>query len=170
MAASNPRPWHRPGAGVALVLVALLLPASVVLAGAPLGPSPTPAATPAAEKPPAPDSPRASVLSYLELARDRRWDEAARYLELSPADAARGPELAKRLKAVLDANVWIDPDEISPRPEGRKDDGLPPDIEELATIRGAGGARQPLRLVKEPGLEGGRWLFTRATVSRIDSQ
>jgi MscS family membrane protein len=170
MTVSNSRRWRRRVAATGLVLVVFVLSGSAGLAAPLPGPSTTPVATPAPEKPPAPDSPRESVLAYLELARQGRWKEAAGYLELPPGDAVRGPELAKRLKAVLDAHVWIDPEEISPRPEGRKDDGLPPDVDELATIRTAGGARQPVRIEKVPGPEGGRWLFTRATVSRIDDQ
>lgn len=152
----------------ATALGVLLTP--VLLADGPGPPPPVPASAPAPEDRPAPDSPRAAVVAYLELARAGRWEEAARYLELPAADASRGPELARRLKAVLDANVWLEPDDISPLPEGRTDDGLPQGVEELTTIPGAGGVRQPVRLLRRPGPEGASWLFTRATVGRIDAQ
>jgi MscS family membrane protein len=162
--------WRRHVAALGLLSAFGILLGAPGLAAAPTDPPPTPTVTPVPETSAASDSPRASVLSFLELARKGRWDEAARYLELPAADAARGPELARRLKAVLDAHVWLDPDEISPLPGGRQDDGLPPDVDELTTLPGAGGGRQPVRLVKRPEPEGGRWLFTRATVSRIDNQ
>jgi MscS family membrane protein len=158
------------------VFASALVPAFFVLLGclrlkaAPPDTPPAPAETPVPEEEVAPDSPREAVVTFLALAREGRWDEAARYLDLPAADAARGPELARRLKAVLDANTWIEPDEISPLAGGREDDGLPPGVEEITKIPAAGGRPQPVRLVKRPGPEGERWLFTRGTVGRIDAQ
>src|SRR5262245_48876748 len=55
------------------------------------------------------DSPRNAVLRYLALVRSEQLDEAARFLDLGGQDQARGPELARRLSAVLDRYVVIDP-------------------------------------------------------------
>lgn len=152
--------------GASVLALAVILGPPLRAAGPP---EPTPAAAEPADRP-SPDSPRAAVIAYLELARAGRWEEAARYLELPAADVSRGPELARRLKAILDAHVWLEPDDISALPEGRPDDGLPPGVEELTTLPSAGGVRQPVRLIRRSGPDGARWLFTRATVGRIDAQ
>src|SRR5690349_12250069 len=73
---------------------------------------------------PAPDSPRASVTRFLELCRAGAYSDAAQYLELGARDPAEGPELARKLKAVLDRNSWLDLDTISARPLGDEADGL----------------------------------------------
>jgi MscS family membrane protein len=116
----------------------------------------------------APDSPRASLSAYLDLCREGRHDAAARYLDLSPDSAGRGAELARRLKAVLDRHAWFDLDLISPRSGGDTEDGLPPGLEEIASIPGPGSVDEPVRLARRAGPEGARWVFTRGTVDRID--
>lgn len=114
-------------------------------------------------------SPRAAVVEYLELARAGRFDEAARFLDLPDPLAARGPELARQLKLVLDKRLWIDPSKLSPLPAGHPDDGLAGQIDEIGTIAGPGGPHEPVRLVRNEGPEGPAWRFSRGTVSRIPS-
>lgn len=126
---------------------------------------PPPAASPASGALPSPGSPRTSVVSFLELSRAGRWDEAARFLE-RPQVAGSPAALAERVKAVLDAYAWLDPSALSPLDEGKRDDGLPPDVEEIATFDVPGG-RLPVRLVRTDG-EGPSWIFDRATVTRLD--
>ena len=70
------------------------------------------------------DSPRASLSRFLDLCRAGDYARAARYLDLPPTDANRGPELAQHLKSVLDRYAWFDLDTISPLPGGNVDDGL----------------------------------------------
>jgi MscS family membrane protein len=129
------------------------------------------AAAPADEEEPlAQDSPRASVGQYLELSRSGRYDEAARYLDLrSAAQKARGAELARRLTAVLDRHVWIDLDALSPLAAGRADDGLPRGTDEVARIPGPSGKPEPVRIVHRRSGGAARWIFSRATVSRVDA-
>jgi MscS family membrane protein len=113
------------------------------------------------------DSPRASLSRFLDLCRAGDYARAARYLDLPPTDANQGPELARHLKSVLDRYAWFDLDTISPLPGGNVDDGLPPTVEEIAKIPGPGAANEPVRLVRhEDG--GTRWMFSQATVQRID--
>ncbi len=114
------------------------------------------------------DSPRASLSRFLNLCRSGDYAQAARYLDLPPTAANRGPELARHLKSVLDRHVWFDLDAISPLSGGNNQDGLPPGVEEIATIPGPGAEREPVRLVRHD--DGGtRWAFSRATVKRIDT-
>ena len=124
--------------GIAVALAAL--PLGITLAQAP----PTP--EPPSEV--APDSPRASLAAYLDLARRGRYAEAARYLSLPEGQAYRGPELARRLKAVLDRHLSIDLDSLSPLSEGNPVDGQPARVEQVGAIPVRDGGVQPVRLVK----------------------
>jgi MscS family membrane protein len=70
------------------------------------------------------------------LARD--YPRAAQYLDLralpSGTHAAQGAERARQLQIVLERTLWIDLTALSPLPEGRMDDGLPPFRERVGTI------------------------------------
>jgi MscS family membrane protein len=80
---------------------------------------------------------------------------------------ARGPALARELKAVLDRYLWVDMSLVSPLAIGDTTDGLPRGVEQIGFIPGPGGVRQPVRLTRSV-LEGEtQWRFSRATVSRI---
>jgi MscS family membrane protein len=118
-----------------------------------------------AEEAVASDSPRAALAAFLELCRAGEYAAAAAYLDLSAAGVRRGPELARRLKAVLDRQVWIDLDDVSALPAGDRDDGLRGGVEQVATIEATGGKTEPVRMVRRTG----GWIFSRATVARIDA-
>ena len=113
-------------------------------------------------------SPRAAVNRFLEAARDGRFAEAARYLDLAPgnppAEAARS---ARRLKAVLDRHHQIDLARVSGSVEGDTEDGLPGSIDELTRIP-TSGSPEPIRLLRKFDRPGGHWLFTRRTVEVVD--
>jgi MscS family membrane protein len=114
------------------------------------------------------DSPRASLARFLDLCRAGDFDQAARYLDLPPTETNHGSELARHLKSVLDRYVWFDLDTISPLPGGNLEDGLPPTVEEIASIPVPGARHEPVRLVRhDDGAD--RWVFARATVKRIDA-
>jgi MscS family membrane protein len=114
----------------------------------------------------APDSPRASVKSYLDLCRAGEYAEAAEYLDLAEPQKAQGPVLARKLKAVLDRQIWVKIEDISPASLGRDNDNLPPGVEEIGFVPGRSG-QEPVRLVRRRGPDGMRWLFSRSTVDRI---
>jgi MscS family membrane protein len=115
----------------------------------------------------APDSPRSTVAEFLGLTRAGRYDEAARFLELPAALAARGPELARKLRLVLDRELWIDVGKVSPLPTGHADDGLPPELEEIGSITGATGKPEPVRLIRRDRVESPTWVFSRTTVAHV---
>jgi MscS family membrane protein len=114
-----------------------------------------------------PASPRASLEQFLVLAREGRYADAAGYLDLPDSLIAEGGRLARELKLVLDRHVWFDLNEISPAAAGDTTDGLAPNVEQVASIAGMSGGRQPVRMVREGEGEDARWRFTRATVERV---
>jgi MscS family membrane protein len=117
--------------------------------------------------PPAADSPRASISAYLDLCRAGRYEEAGRYLAVPDTRAARAAELARRLKAVLDRHVWFDLEQLSPEPEGRRDDGLAPDTEDVGRVSSPGGRGEPVRLRRSAADR--IWQFGPSTVDRVDA-
>jgi len=115
----------------------------------------------------APDSPRASLRHYVELCRTGHFAEAARYLDLPPGKAVDGAGLARRLKAVLDRHMWLDVELASPLSSGNVADKLPVGVDELGLVPGLR-APEPVRLIRRPTAQGTIWVFTRATVDKID--
>jgi MscS family membrane protein len=114
------------------------------------------------------DSPRACVADFLSLCHRGRCAEAAKYLDVLPARIAEGPELARRLVAVLDRRVWIDLEDLSPRSEGKLDDRLPRDTDEVARLSTDASLISSIRIARRESPEGARWLFTRGTVEQIN--
>jgi MscS family membrane protein len=135
-----------------------------------------PAATPAPTPPPtpepateAPDSPRGSARRYLELAGVKGdYAGAARYLMLSADEKSRGPQLARRLRAVLERRLRVRLDALSPLPEGATDDSLPAGVDRVGEIPDGHGGEDPVFLVRTRDEQGTYWAFSPQTVSRID--
>ena len=151
------------------VLLVLTTPvvAQTPKARAPQAPSSAP---PEADPPPeeiANDSPAASVGAFFAAANRGRWEEAGRYLSLNAANAPRRRELAERLKGVLDSRRLIDVDSLSGASEGKLDDGLPSQVEQVAVLA-VEGKNQPVRLRRTFDKDGAYWEFSPMTVSRVD--
>ncbi len=160
------------------LLASLGLALALALASSPAfaAPAPAPALSaalaPAAsdEEEVALDSPRASVERFRRACEAGRYAEAAIYLDVPRAEAARAPELARMLNAVLSRRLWIEPDQLSPRSSGRRDDGLPTSTDEIGRIK-ANGHMEPVRLVRREARnadEEPRWIFAQSTVARVD--
>lgn len=166
---ANGARWPFRSVVAALVGVAL----SAVAHG--VAPSDAASATPrppvaAAEHPDfAPDSPRASIEDFLALCRQGRYDDAARHLGLAEGARARGPLLARHLKAVLDRHLWIDLEAVSGDAAGDTRDGLPPGMEQLGSIPTRSGRAEPVRLARVLNGDGPAWVFSPATVRRVDT-
>jgi MscS family membrane protein len=119
--------------------------------------------------PEAPDSPRASARAFIDLAaRKGDFKGAARYLQLPPGEEARGPESARRLRAVLERNLDIDLDALSPLPDGSAQDGLPQGVDTVGSVPDGRGGQDPVFVVRARDAAGAHWAFSRQTVSRID--
>ena len=156
-------------AAAARALVLVLCAAATAAAQA-AGPGPQGGASPAPAAPlVASDSPRAAVAAFLELTRDGRYDEAARYLAVPAPQQSEAPQLARRLKAVLDRHLWVDLESISPTSEGDLDDELPPGTDQLGVVPSRSGAPEPVQLVRRPGPDEPGWAFSAGTVSRINA-
>lgn len=123
--------------------------------------------------PPPTESPRGALFQYLKDARQARWDDAARALDLSDVlegeRKTRGPALARELKVVLDRTIWFDLDTVSDQPGGTIVEGLPEDVERLGTITTASGPVDiTMRRVHETD-SGSRlvWKFSPVLVERL---
>ncbi|MBN2371987.1 MAG: mechanosensitive ion channel [Vicinamibacteria bacterium] len=120
------------------------------------------------------DSPRETVMGFIDACRAGRYETAAHYLDLGDLPVAdqraTGARLARRFKFVLDQKLWIDPDDINDDPQGRKDDGLDADYDRIGTIALTGG-EQDIRVQRRllPDGEMRAWVFSRSVVRSIDS-
>jgi MscS family membrane protein len=163
-----------------LLLSALIAAALVIAATSPAaqprpnGSAPTATATATASTPPeietAPDSPRASVRQFVELCRAGEYQEASRHLDLPGGKAVDAAGLARKLKSVLDRHMWEEGDLAllaSPYSSGNVADKLPPGMDELGKVPGPNGP-EAVRMVRRPVGSGAIWVFSRATVERID--
>jgi MscS family membrane protein len=115
-------------------------------------------------------SPRASVQRFFAASRANRYEEAADYLETSglPADAILA-DAARRFKSALDAKLWVDIDALSPLAEGKTDDGLPRDREDIGVITLESGRTIPVRMSRVGDGAERHWVFTARTISSMDS-
>jgi MscS family membrane protein len=106
-------------------------------------------------------SPRETVRHFREAAARGRWNDAAALL--APAATGDRLRLARELAAVLDARTRLDLDKLSDAPTGRLDDQLPPDVEEIATLRHESSDGH----VRLSRLSDGRWVFSASTLSQV---
>jgi MscS family membrane protein len=74
------------------------------------------------------ETPRAAVLGYFRAVNAADWEQATEYLDLRNLPGglsdADGPELARKLKVVLDRTLWVDIEALSTDPTGHSDDGV----------------------------------------------
>jgi MscS family membrane protein len=122
-----------------------------------------------AEEKSAPDSPRAAMSEFTRFTRSGDYEQAARYLDLSAVDKSEGPNLAKRLRDVLDRHLFVDVEKLSANPRGNPDDGSPTDRDELGSVPGPTGKPEPVVIVRRVDRSGTGWVFSAATVARIDA-
>jgi MscS family membrane protein len=153
-------------------LLALLVTTSGSARAQAKAPGLPPAAAPEKEKveEEVPDSPRASMRRFLELAERGRYQEASIYLDVPRGSEKRSAELASQLHAVLSQRLLVNPDVLSPLAQGRPTDGLPAGIEEIGKINDAKGHPVPIRLVRHESKaldDEARWVFSQTTVTAM---
>jgi MscS family membrane protein len=117
-----------------------------------------------------PASPRASLEAFLRLAEASDFEGAAAYLSIPAADRDRAAALARRLKTILEQRLAIDVRAVSGAVAGDTTDG---DIggDRIGVITSATGREDPVRMVRLAAPSSGgpvRWVFSQATVGRID--
>ena len=121
--------------------------------------------TPAVES--SPGSPRAALEQFFSLARGGRYADAAAYLDLPDSSRDARAAAVRRIKAVLDRELWIDLDRVSPEPAGNTADGLPAGIEQIGVIRPAGGGTVNVRMTRVAGDAEVSWRISRRTVAQL---
>lgn len=114
-----------------------------------------------------PISPRAAVTEFLRLAESENWIGAADFLVVPPRERDRAPDLARRLKAVIDQRLALDLSAVSAAAVGDTTDG---DLsgDRLGVITSPAGREDALRLVRL-GSNPTRWFFSQATVGNVDA-
>ncbi len=132
-----------------------------------------PSDKPAAEAPPTPgdplgrDTPQGTVRGFMRAAESENYERAAQYLD-SRASPRAAPELARQLRAVLDRRLRaIDFDRLSSQPEGRLDDDLPPNLEQVAEVKGERAAVPILLDRVERRGQGAIWLVSAQTLNQV---
>ena len=135
-------------------LLRILLPAAIFLIGV--------GSLAAQDAPDDQSTPRRAVRMFLDSCREGKFDQAARVLDLAGAGmaSAKGPELARHLKFVLDQKLWIDYALLSDNPEGDTADKKPYDV--LGEI-----ALGEKKVILYLSRRGGKWRISPATVRAI---
>lgn len=112
------------------------------------------------------DTPRGTVLGFMQAARNARHEVIPLYLNTPLRDRA-ALELAQQLYVVLDSRLPPRLTELSDRPEGSLPNPLKPDQDVVGTIATVNG---PLEIVLERVPRSGSrpvWLFSRRTLDAI---
>jgi small-conductance mechanosensitive channel len=116
-------------------------------------------------------TPHAVVQGFLEAAHKGDYLRAAHYLDLDfiprAEQAERGPQLARRLKFVMDRKLPVDLSSLSKAPEGDPADAR---FDLVGAVPLEDGSVQPIR-VQRVVADGGQqvWVFNEATVRSIDA-
>ncbi|WP_218997342.1 hypothetical protein [Shewanella algae] len=75
------------------------------------------------------DTPRGALQGFMQYAREGDYQTAAEYLDLrflpTGMTVEQGPLYARQLLAIIERNLWLNPQELDDTPEGKTDDKLP---------------------------------------------
>lgn len=117
------------------------------------------------------DNPRGCVLGFIRSAQDEVYSLATQYFQ--PTTTRKHPpreeeaELAAQLLAILNQKYSGPLDFISRDPNGRLDDGLPPDQERVSGVLGTSDTF-PILLVRVEDEQGRKlWYFSRTTLALV---
>ena len=140
-------------------------------AGQPLPQPAKPPAAPAEQTvstPPDPlnrDTPRGTVLNFLNAAREGKFELAREYLDIRPG--ADGETVARQLFVVLDAKLPARLPQISDRPEGSQANPLTPDVESIGIIESRTGNVDVVLQRVHGGRKQAVWLFSSHTLGDV---
>ena len=158
---------------VACVLLTVLFTGSIAWAQIGIKSAPTPAAPAApaaqAEPPKDPlgrDTPRGTVLGFMNAARNGKIDVAPLYLNTQLKGEAAA-DLARKLYVVLDSRLPVRLNELSDRPQGSLANPLKPDQDVVGTISTGGGQFDLIVERVNIPRSGAVWLFARTTLEAI---
>tara|TARA_B100002049_G_scaffold182079_1_gene139092 strand:+ start:735 stop:2360 length:1626 start_codon:yes stop_codon:yes gene_type:complete len=117
-------------------------------------------------------TPRNTMYGFLTAARARDFELASHYLDYRnlPQDAAAigQMKLAENLSLILDRTLWVDIDNLSNKPDGKKNEAVPSYRDLVGEISTSQGKVQIL-LQRVPNKQGRQtiWKISNATVSKI---
>ena len=134
-----------------------------------LAPAPTPAGAPDDEF--NRGTPRSTVHGYAKATRERNFEQAAQYLDLSnlppELEGYTGAELARQLRIAAGRKLYVDPDRLSNSPAGDTADLLPEGRDRVGQITGQTKTYDIL-LQRVPREDGAYiWKFAGSTVADI---
>jgi len=117
------------------------------------------------------ETPRGCLLGFIKAAQDERYSVAVHYFQ--PATSRKRPsqeddeEIAEQLLAILNQKFTGPLDFVSREPQGRLDDGLPPDQEQISSSLGPTDSF-PILLLRIEDEDGRKlWYFSRATLAVV---
>jgi MscS family membrane protein len=135
--------------------------------------SPAPAASQQPSVPPDPlgrETPRGCLLGFIKAAQEEKYSVAVQYFQ--PLQARHhvseedDDELAEQLLAILNQKFSGPLDFVSRDPQGRLDDGLPPEEEKISSNLGLD--TFPILLVRSEDEQGRKlWYFSRVTLESV---
>jgi MscS family membrane protein len=147
------------------IVLSTMLAQSVpgLLKGAPQSPEPAAAQT----DPLGRETPSGTVFGFLQEAQSGNYRAAADYLQMSAARrVSQGPELARKLKVLMDRAFVGNMRRISTRPEGSPESGGI-DAQTIGEFL-SGEADVPVVLVRATDPNAGKiWLFSSETLSKV---
>jgi len=117
------------------------------------------------------ENPRGCLLGFIKAAQEERYSVAVQYFQPLPprrrASQEDEEELAAQLLAILNQKFTGPMDFVSKDPQGRLDDGLPPEQERISSSLGAADSF-PILLVRIEDEQGRKlWYFSRATLDSV---
>jgi MscS family membrane protein len=115
------------------------------------------------------ETPRGCLLGFIKAAQEEKYALAVMYFQPPPArkhiSEEDEEELAEQLLAILNQKFTGPLDFVSRDPEGRLDDGLPPDQEKINSNQDNG---FPILLVRMEDEQGRKlWYFSRQTMDSV---
>jgi MscS family membrane protein len=117
------------------------------------------------------ETPRGCLLGFIKAAQDEKYSVAVQYFE-PPTTRKRATEeddeeIAEQLLAILNQKFTGPLDFVSREPQGRLDDGLPPDQEKISSSLGPTDTF-PILLLRREDEEGRKlWYFSRSTLAMV---
>ncbi len=119
------------------------------------------------------ETPRGTIMGFLDAAAQENWESAAGYLDLSFLSKAqakqRGPYYARSLQTLLDQGGWIMPSTmISDDPKGKPNDTLEPkETDRIGTLKAGDQAVDVLAQRENSADGGGIWLIAADTLKPL---
>ena len=115
------------------------------------------------------ETPRGCLLGFIKAAQEEKYAVAIRYFQPPPGrkhlSEEDEQELAEQLLAILNQTFTGPLDFVSRDPQGRLDDGLPPDQEKISSNQDNG---FPILLVRVETEQGQKlWYFSRHTLDSV---